>query len=220
MTIIFRPFRAAFALLTLGFAGIAAGQTIVFDTTPLAGGASITVWAGNYLAAQRVTVTGPFTRVVGVAINVNDIPIDPWSAALRIYPDNGGTPLTAGDVPNVAGYLGDFGTITNLSTPGLASFVVTPVTLSPGVYWFSIEGTNGMANLVANTASSGGTGAWLTANDYTAATWAGSFTGQPGYTLDMTITAVSAVPEPSTYAAIFGAAVLGLAVWRRRMSAA
>lgn len=32
----------------------------------------------------------------------------------------------------------------------------------------------------------------------------------------LTVSAVSAIPEPSTYAALFGAAALGLAAWRRR----
>jgi hypothetical protein len=34
------------------------------------------------------------------------------------------------------------------------------------------------------------------------------------------LASVSAIPEPSTYAAIFGAAALGFAVWRRRRGAA
>jgi hypothetical protein len=37
---------------------------------------------------------------------------------------------------------------------------------------------------------------------------------------NFSVTGVSAIPEPSTYAAICGAAVLGLAVWRRRRRAA
>jgi hypothetical protein len=34
--------------------------------------------------------------------------------------------------------------------------------------------------------------------------------------IEVYATAASAVPEPSTYAAIFGACVLSLALWRRR----
>lgn len=37
---------------------------------------------------------------------------------------------------------------------------------------------------------------------------------------NVTLSYVSAVPEPSTYAAIFGACALGFAFWRRRQSAA
>jgi len=41
------------------------------------------------------------------------------------------------------------------------------------------------------------------------------FTFAPG-TFNTSMLAYSAVPEPSTYAALFGVAVLGAAAWRRR----
>lgn len=45
-------------------------------------------------------------------------------------------------------------------------------------------------------------------------------TGGNGSLAVFEVTSVSAIPEPSTYAAIFGAGVLGLACWRRRRPSA
>lgn len=47
-----------------------------------------------------------------------------------------------------------------------------------------------------------------------------SDSGVSGFTLDNVLITHTAVPEPSTYAACAGAAVLGLAFWRRRRTAA
>ncbi|MFZ9839474.1 MAG: PEP-CTERM sorting domain-containing protein, partial [Opitutaceae bacterium] len=47
-----------------------------------------------------------------------------------------------------------------------------------------------------------------------------SLTGTNDFTLDDISITHTAVPEPSTYAACAGAAVLGLAFWRRRRAAA
>ena len=44
-------------------------------------------------------------------------------------------------------------------------------------------------------------------------------TSDPNFTLN-TLSAVSAVPEPTTYAALFGVASLGFCMWRKRRSVA
>lgn len=43
--------------------------------------------------------------------------------------------------------------------------------------------------------------------------------GSVSNTIGITLTSVSAVPEPATYAALFGAASLGFCIWRKRRAA-
>lgn len=87
---------------------------------------------------------------------------------------------------------------------------------SPGAGWngtLTIANyTSGTDTLRFGTSSSGLTSTQLALTDF------GS-----GYTTQIDslgyVTGVGAIPEPSTYAALFGAAALGLAFWRPRESA-
>ncbi len=99
----------------------------------------------------------------------------------------------------------------------------------PNIYSFAATGAP--VQLVS------GSSYWVVANAATSTTWAGWFKpdaaaaipGQPAFYSEnggpfnnpnsagaFRVT-VSAIPEPSTYAALFGAAALGLVVWRRRV---
>jgi hypothetical protein len=113
------------------------------------------------------------------------------------------------------------GTLTGTSSPttGQFDFVSGSLNLDASTtYWITWGFTSGSGQFGSpQMAGTAGTGDWTFGNS-TASSDAGAswFGPNPGYSYQISIQAMSAVPEPSTYAALLGALALGLAIWRRR----
>jgi hypothetical protein len=114
-------------------------------------------------------------------------------------------------------------TLAGPSSPlaGQNSFINDGVTLEANTsYWVTWGFTNGGGGfyLAPQMASNVGTGAWTVTNFGTYSSNAGASwdLGGAGYPYQFSVAATNAIPEPSTYAMIFGAGALGLAAWRRR----
>lgn len=205
------------------------GQTIVFDTlsvTPVLG--SVGSFASPYVRAhsQRFTVAGSGADVEITQVLFRVYGGNGWAGTMQLWSDNGATPQTFADTPG--SLLQTFDSVTGVDGTTDVAFTGSAF-VTPGTsYWFRVLVDAGEAGDAAIAyfgngidGSSGGTGTWLTADDYHAV-----FDASEGYTFPnggmsvyaMQITAIipAAVPEPSTYAAIAGAAALGLAAWRRR----
>lgn len=86
-------------------------------------------------------------------------------------------------------------------------------------YWVSWGFTsgNGYANIPMTTDASS-TGTWNLGDYYGTSSNGGTtwYSSQPNVYIPLLSLSASAVPEPSTWAAVFGLCALGAAVWRRR----
>jgi hypothetical protein len=116
-------------------------------------------------------------------------------------------------------------TLAGPSSPsaGQNSFINSSVTLAANTsYWVTWGFTSGGGHFQAPAmASNVGTGAWTVTNFGAFSTDAGASWDltMAGYPYQFSVAATNAIPEPSTYAMIFGAGALGLAAWRRRTRA-
>ncbi len=124
--------------------------------------------------------------------------------------------------------LTDFEFMSEANNP--QGYVITTLpntgSLSPIATTLTVTLTNRTASDSTLTAVLSGSGFDTITHTYISDFTGDFFVGPSTYQADginvsfdnLTYTGTSAVPEPSTYAAIFGSAVLGLAIWRRRRS--
>lgn len=131
----------------------------------------------------------------------------------RLYTAGSGAPGTLLSTLSTAGAPASGGTIT--FTPASAIQLSANTT-----YWAVASASSGSSFRASITTATGETSAdgWSIANNRYATTNSGTSWNSGGNLLRISVSA-SAIPEPSTYAACAGVAVLGLAVWRRRRAA-
>lgn len=113
---------------------------------------------------------------------------------------------------------------TTSPTAGDHTFTESGVILAPSTtYWVTWGFTNGAGGFDAPTVTpSTGIGAWSVVDYFVFSSNAGAnwSQGATGSAFKFSVQATTAaVPEPSTYALIFGAGALGFAAWRRRRAA-
>lgn len=213
----------AAALLCLAAVTTGRAQTVAFSTLGLTGagyrGPSFGSGSGHEAVAQAFTTGGTAMNLsaINLAFNYNGDFSSGFS--LAVYSNNSGAPgtlletLSGASEPNTtANYSYTSGTSTLLSANTTYWWVAT-VTPS-GTPSFNIL-------LTASPSGTNGNG-WSIGNAYTAVqsdTTFSSFSAVGGRSFQFSVETTSAIPEPSTYAALAGAAVLGLAVYRRRRSA-
>lgn len=193
-----------------------AQSSLVFDTTGLPNGYYHLISSPGELAAQRFTTaaSGPLTLEL-VSLSLTNTS-GAWTPLVHIVADESGTPGTT-----LLGTLSsDSGVLPNGSS-GMFSFSGSVSLAASTSYWVTFDANDAAQVYVSyQNGSSGGVGTWLTTADYDSAgyfdgIWYGA--GSLGDPMSMTIYATaSAIPEPSTYAALAGLGSLGLALWRRR----
>lgn len=161
---------------------------------------------------------GSFVRPTGASD-------DPWSFLQTLSPayteieNNNGIALHAGTDRNGTLTVG-LTTLSDTSLYAITAFLVDdalptwpmnqgdPTTITPYNYFSAYVG---------NTYFTSGNDE----NAHVGLYYVENLNGAPDFTFTITsLTIGSAVPEPSTYAALFGVAALGVAVWRRRKRAA
>ncbi len=168
------------------------------------------------------TTAADFT---GVSLTFNIAVGSPGALTLGLYSTftNGGIP--ANGASNLLTTLTVFGT-NQPTTGGLVTFSVSglPLTLAAGTTYYlklsadSVPATGNNYFAVPGTALTGQTGltGWSIgdSSSYGNGSFYNANSLMPSFSVQAT--EVSAVPEPSTYAAIAGVAMLGFAVWHRR----
>jgi hypothetical protein len=199
-------FHAFLLLLCLGTSALAA-QTYVFDTSGQTGaGQSTGTLFSSLTPAQRFTTDASLTTLTGISLHMQNA--NNWVPNLQIFSDNGsGVPVSL---------VNSFASST-VSSGGWATFNDSVTLAANTTYWIVFGTTSGSANSYAwagATNNGSSYGAWLTTADYNRAYNVGSgFSAYANQVMDLRLTAI---PEPSTYAAILGAGALGCVVWRRR----
>ncbi|MCX6953078.1 MAG: hypothetical protein NTV51_13070 [Verrucomicrobia bacterium] len=218
-----RLLRLPFALgaLLLAFAGSLDAQTVVYSNLVTSGNAFQT-WTGASKLAQSFTPTasGPISSVtLNLTMSSTSVPV----YAVEVWSDNGApthlpstllATLVSGQ-PWSALYTG---------TPAVYNASNT-ITFSSGSYGQNYSLSSDTAYWLVVTSSSGSAKAWGISATASAPTASFSSPGgvwgstSLGGALGAEIS-VTAIPEPSTYAALAGLSALGLVVYQRRRLAA
>jgi len=216
--------KARLLLLALVLPALLSAQTVVFNNTSLTTYTSTYTMQGTSVpeVAQRFTTaaSGPLT-LSAVSLRVNSVASAAWQPVIGIYTSNGTTPGTTlvGSLTSDSGTIGLTGTLATYTFSGSVDLAASTT------YWviFSDSDHNSTVDFAIAQGSSGGTGTWLQSGDYSAKVHSsnGTVWNPPatGFSLFMTMSAVTAVPEPATWAALAGLAALGLVLHRRRRAA-
>lgn len=169
---------------------------------------------GGITRAQNQFIGQAFTTGTGAGFHLDHVTLGFGSGT---GPMNFSVTLRANTGGNLPGEV-----LATLSGPttvssGLLNYSAEGVTLDPEtMYWVTWGFTSGTGNFLTNTGSGVTEGAWTLYNRYAVSfndtTW---FESSQGYYMQFAV-AATAIPEPSTYAALAGLAALGLALWRRQ----
>lgn len=128
---------------------------------------------------------------------------------LRVMTNSAGTP------DQIVGTFSGASTVSD----GDLSYTTSGITVSgDSDYWLVWSHTAG-TYYATITNGSETTGDWSTSMQFLSSTNGGASWSSSGFYAKFALTA-TAVPEPSTYAAILGACALGFVAWRRRRQAA
>lgn len=206
-------------LLAIGLLGTAQAQTVMLSNlagTSYAGYANTrnesdgtlnTANAGSFTTGSEATVLNSLS-LLGVSGSGTDFSVE-------LYSDSGNLPGTLLE------------TLSGPTSPTSASttYVYTSggsLTLSANTtYWWvttvptGTTAANFNSNYVTNSADVAADG-WSIGR-YAYQTNGGAWSNGTGRSMQFSVS-TSAIPEPSTYAALFGAAALGLAAYRRRLA--
>ena len=118
----------------------------------------------------------------------------------------------AGDVTVASGAALTFGNAASIGDLAKLTFAGTSTAGSISLSFTGTETVGSVFNSISGTYLAAGTG-------YTATQLNGLFTGNAIFTGSGLLTIASAIPEPSTYAALAGLGMLGFAAYRRRRAA-
>jgi hypothetical protein len=201
-------------LLLFVLTATAAAQTTFVSSLALSSTGSVTRGANQNVGERFVTDNSAATftlNSVSLALNFAS-GMDDFT--VRLMTDSGS---------NTPGTL--LGTLSGPVSPsGTSTFLYTAsgLTLNANTsYWVTMGFTSGAGSYtvpLTNTLA-GATGPWTlngNVSDFSGSWIAGGMGGANNLLLSVQ---ASAIPEPSTYALLFGAGVLGLAAWRRRRAA-
>lgn len=181
-------------------------------------------YSTNWIVAPSNFVAGSFTtdgyqssfQLASVTVRLGSGVGTPGGFAVRLFSDSSGQPGTA------------FETLSGASNPSgnsTQAYTSAGTTLSANItYWIVASASTGNVNTdyyhVAMTNSLSettvGSASWLIGNGtrYSLDDGSSWFTYTDNIPM-FSVTTVAAVPEPSTYATIFGACALGLVAYRR-----
>ena len=213
----------AAALLCLAAVATGRAQTVAFSTLGLTGagyrGPSFASGSGHEAVAQAFTTGGTAMNLSAITLAFNYNGDFSSGFSLAVYSNNSGAPgtlletLSGASEPN---------TTANYSYTSGASTLLSANT----TYWWvasvTPSGTPSFNILLTSSPSGTNSNGWGIGNAYTAVqtdTTFGSLSAVGGRSFQFSVETTSAIPEPSTYAALAGAAVLGLAIYRRRRTA-
>ncbi len=229
-----RLFPAAFALALAGSAAVASAQTFLGNGSNLLNGSST---ASTFEIGDGTRMSLPhlgWTQLTGTGVDVWDSATD--GVVINFASGNGGfdaysvqfitdSQLAANSTYTLTfemGYVSGPGTGNanysfSIGTWNGSTF--TPLggsgTASGGPVVNNTSFASGTAGITQSaTFTTGGSGS----SDFVAIQWAqtNATSGADFFGFDNVTLSVTAIPEPSTYAALLGAAALGLAAWRRR----
>lgn len=202
------------ALILAALVSVAAfGQVTLSNSGESWGGFGNQV-SPDYFTAQSFSTDAYAAsyQLASVTLSMSNVQGSPSGFALRLYSDNSGAPGTL--LETLSGN-------NNPTTAGSFSYTSGGTTLnSSSTYWLVASATTGNASsdyydwrgtYSTNETTTGGP-TWLIGNNYYYSSNSGSSwniqTGVMQFSL-------STVPEPSTYAAIFGVCALGFVSYRR-----
>jgi hypothetical protein len=203
------PLSALFGAVSLWFAPASLAQVTTSNLgNAYNGGYAVSNVAGGIRATGSFTTDAFSYTLDSVTIDISSLGGSIGFYA-QIFSDNGGVP----------GSLLSGGSLVGPPNPSsLATYMPSAaLAFSPNTtYWLVTGATAGDAtiNTTSNPAESG---PWQLGNTAYSSIGGGAWGTGGSSVLFFSVTAsASAIPEPSTYAAIAGATMLGFVIWRRR----
>lgn len=203
--------------LAVGLLGVAqvGAQTVIVDTTTqppdVADGSPDSVYDTRWLANKFTTDSSTY-NLAGVTLTLSTAVDTSSSFQVEIYSDSAGTPNASLAVLSGNSTPSSPATYTPLATLQLnanSSYWVVAKVLSPtGEYTWHFAGPSG-----ASFTGVGSLGGFSASTD-AGASWSGEDANFPAL---FSVTGNATVPEPSSYAAIFGVAALGYGAFSRRL---
>jgi hypothetical protein len=200
------------------YTGLVAGETYSvagFNGSATSGQPTVGFGNSELNATQSVPNANTNWAVFGASTSNKEL----WLTGLTAQ--SGGTSSTQGTVANQINAIGSgAANVANSDGSAYDSAKATQGDLGSGLNWqnfspvaaTSVSSTSDTLGLYSLTTSLHGGSAGTNLGTFTLTDTAGVFS--------LTFTAFSAIPEPSTYAAILGALTVGFVLIRRRMSAA